>query len=92
MRRELPADIAKLADELAASPGPEEVRRKQAIQTIIAGGSSPIRFYHVVIINERTGQKFYMTETPVTHSEGCTMLSKLTKYEWRRNQLEEFIY
>lgn len=88
----LPADIAKLANELAASPGDEEVRRNQAIQTIIAGGSSLIRFYHVVVINERTGQKFYMTETPVTHSEGCTMLSKLTKYEWRRNQLEEFVY
>jgi hypothetical protein len=92
MQRELPESIAKLADELAAGPSPEQVRRKQAIQTIIAGGSSPIRFYHVVVINERTGQKFYMTETPVTHSEGCTMLSKLTKYEWRRNQLEEFIY
>lgn len=47
------------------------------------------RQYHVVVINEKTGKKVYMTSSPVTHSEGCTILSKLTKYEWRRNQLEE---
>lgn len=47
------------------------------------------RQYHVVVINEKTGNKVYMTKMPVTHAEGCTILSKLTKYEWRRNQLEE---
>lgn len=47
------------------------------------------RQYHVVVINENTGAKVYMTASPVTHSEGCAILSKLTKYEWRRNQLEE---
>ena len=47
------------------------------------------RQYHVVVINEKTGKKVYMTSSPVTHSEGCTILSKLSKYEWRRNQLEE---
>lgn len=47
------------------------------------------RIYHVVVINEKTGKKVYMTKDPVSHSEGCTILSKLTKYQWRRNQLEE---
>lgn len=49
------------------------------------------RKYHVVVINERTGAKTYMTGTPVTQDEGCTILSKLTKYPWRREQLEETI-
>lgn len=47
------------------------------------------RRYHVIVINERTGKKVYMTATPVTHAEGCTILSKITDYKWRRKQLEE---
>lgn len=47
------------------------------------------RKYHVVVINETTGQKVYMTASSVTHKEGCVLLRKLTKYNWRRNQLEE---
>lgn len=47
------------------------------------------RMYHVVVINSRTGSKVYMTATPVTHREGCAILSKLTRYPWRREQLEE---
>lgn len=47
------------------------------------------RLYHVVVIVERTGRKEYMTATPVTHAEGCTILRKLTRYPWRREQLEE---
>lgn len=46
------------------------------------------RCYHVVVINERTGKKVRMSASPVTHAEGVTWLSKLTKYKWRRNQLE----
>ncbi len=38
------------------------------------------RRYHVVVINERTDYKSYMTATPVTHREGCTILSKITDY------------
>jgi hypothetical protein len=49
------------------------------------------RLYHVVIIVERTGRKIYMTETPVSHEEGCRMLSKITPYTWRRKQLEEVL-
>lgn len=45
--------------------------------------------YHVVVINEKTGKKVYMTSSPVPHKEGCTILTKLTKYPWRREQLEE---
>jgi hypothetical protein len=45
------------------------------------------RMYHVVVIVERTGRKVYMTATPVTHKQGCTILSKLTRYPWRREQI-----
>jgi len=47
------------------------------------------RLYHIVAINERTGVKVYMTGYPMTHKECCTMKSKITKYKWRRLQLEE---
>ncbi len=46
------------------------------------------RKYHVVAINERTSKKFYMTAYPATHQEACTIMSKITKYSWRRLQLE----
>lgn len=48
-----------------------------------------MRMYHVIVINEKTNNKVYMTVTPVTHKEGCTILSKITDYPWRRKQLEE---
>lgn len=47
------------------------------------------RTYHVVAINERTGAKTYMTSRPDTQQACLTILSKMTKYEWRRNQLED---
>jgi hypothetical protein len=47
------------------------------------------RLYHVVVINRKTGQKVQMTGEPVTHAEGCTILSKLTKYPWRIETLEQ---
>lgn len=46
------------------------------------------RMYHVVVINERTGGKTYMSKRPVTHAEGCAWLKKITDYAWRRKQLE----
>jgi hypothetical protein len=49
------------------------------------------RFYHVVVKNIKTGVKVYMTKNPVSHSQGCTLLSKLTKYKWRLEMLEEVI-
>ena len=48
-----------------------------------------MRKYHVVVINRKTGQKVVMTSEPVTHDEGCVLLSKLTKYPWRFETLEE---
>ncbi|MBA1211558.1 hypothetical protein [Pseudomonas oryzihabitans] len=47
------------------------------------------RKYHVVVKNLKTGRKVRMTETPVTHDEGCVLLGKLTKYPWRQEMLEE---
>ena len=47
------------------------------------------RRYHVVVIVEKTGEKCYMTSTPVTHKQGCTILTKITDYKWRRKQLEQ---
>jgi hypothetical protein len=47
------------------------------------------RMYHVIIVVDRTGEKIRMTKTPVTHDEGCTILSKLTNHKWRRKLLEE---
>lgn len=47
------------------------------------------RLYHVVVIREDNSAKTYMTKTPVSHKEACAILNKLTKYKWRREQLEE---
>ena len=47
------------------------------------------RRYHVNVVRDSTGEKTYMTRTPVTHHEGCVLLSKLTDYPWRRKLLEE---
>lgn len=47
------------------------------------------RIYNVVVINQKTGLKVRMNAAPVTHAEGCTWLSKITDYNWRRKQLEE---
>jgi hypothetical protein len=49
------------------------------------------RMYDVVIVNEKTGTVTVMTSSPVTHKEGCTILSKMTKYPFRRNQLRELV-
>jgi hypothetical protein len=48
-----------------------------------------IRLYHVVVINIKTGEKTYMTASPEKHDAACVLLRKLTKYTFRRNQLEE---
>lgn len=47
------------------------------------------RVYHVVSINEQSGRKVYMTGDPVTHKEGCTIMSKISNVKGRRVQLEE---
>lgn len=35
-----------------------------------------VRLYHLVVINERTGAKVYLTAYPMTHAECCVMKSK----------------
>ena len=47
------------------------------------------KLYHVVVIHERTGAKYYMTSKPLPHSDAVVLLNKITKYPWRRSQLEE---
>lgn len=56
------------------------------------------RLYNVVAIIEcprmvNHGKKVYLSDVsrPTTHKESCTFLSKLTKYPWRRNILEEVV-
>lgn len=45
------------------------------------------RLYHVLSI--RNGVKTYMTRTPCSHKEACTIMSKITPYKWRTLMLEE---
>lgn len=56
------------------------------------------RLYNVVAVIEyprmvNHGKKVYLSDVsrPMTHKEACTFLSKLTKYPWRRNMLEEVV-
>lgn len=56
------------------------------------------RLYNVVAVIEcqsmiNHGKKVYLSDIsrPMTHKEACTFLSKLTKYPWRRNMLEEVV-
>jgi hypothetical protein len=48
-----------------------------------------MRKYNVVVVNNKTGVKVIMNDSPLNHAEGCMMLSKLTKYSWRIEKLEE---
>lgn len=50
------------------------------------------RYYHIVAINEKSGAITYMTSYPMTHSECCTMMSKISKHPARRIQLVEVSY
>lgn len=47
------------------------------------------RLFNVMVKNEETGKVVKMNATPALHSEGCTMLRKLSDYSWRRKYLEE---
>ena len=48
-----------------------------------------MRMYHVIVKVIKTGKVIYMTSTPVTHEQGCVLLSKLTHYPWRQEMLLE---
>ena len=49
------------------------------------------KLYHVVVINNKTGQETIMTAYPVQHKIACILLSKLTRYKWRKETLKEVI-
>lgn len=51
------------------------------------------RRYHVVAVNERTGEKHVVSrpDEPLTHAEGVTFMSKMSSYAGRRIQLEEVV-
>lgn len=56
------------------------------------------RLYNVVAVIEyprmvNHGKKVYLSDVSgqMTHSEACAFMSKLTKYPWRRNMLEEVV-
>ena len=55
----------------------------------MAKGNTRERLYHVVVINNKTGKKFRMSSEAMTHREACTVLSKMTKYSWRTETVEE---
>lgn len=44
--------------------------------------------FNVMVKNEETGAVVQMNSAPVSHSEGCSMLSKITNYPWRRKYLQ----
>ena len=47
------------------------------------------KLYHVVVINNKTGQETIMTAYPEPHKIACILLSKLTRYKWRKETLKE---
>jgi hypothetical protein len=49
------------------------------------------RLYYVVVINEQTGNKTYMTTKPFTHQQAMTIISKISSHKGRRVQVEESI-
>lgn len=49
------------------------------------------RLYHLISINERTGQETVLTAYPDAHDHYCTMKAKLTSHYWRRIILREVL-
>lgn len=49
------------------------------------------RLYHLVAINDRTGNKTYLTSYPMEHGAACVNKSKFTTHATRRVQLEEYV-
>ena len=49
---------------------------------------APERWFHVVVRNDRTDRDTYCTRYPVTHHEGCVIMSKIdVKRPWLRKML-----
>lgn len=47
------------------------------------------RIFNVMVQNLETGKVVQMNAAPVSHSEGCTLLSKIANHSWRRKYLQE---
>jgi len=50
-----------------------------------------MKTYHIVAINEKTGDSIFMTRYAMTHDKACEMLKKFTSHKGRRLQLIEGI-
>lgn len=50
--------------------------RSEAMRVTLDAKVAKVRLYHLVVINERTGVKVYLTGYPMTHAECCVMKSK----------------
>lgn len=66
------------------------------VRTLFKGMQKMERKYIVVAIIEcpkmkNNGSKITLSDEsrPMTHKEACTFMSKITKYKWRRVQLED---
>lgn len=51
-----------------------------------------MRLYHVAVIitdnkKKNFGKTIFFTATPVPHKQACTILSKITNYDWGRKTL-----
>jgi hypothetical protein len=52
-------------------------------------GRSGQRQYRVIWVRDDRGTSGVLVPGPFTHAEAVTVLSKVTKYPWRRTLLEE---
>lgn len=42
------------------------------------------RLYHVISVNEKTGNKTYMTRYPMPHNEACNVLKAQMHGHWKQ--------
>jgi len=50
-----------------------------------------MKTYHIVAINEKTGNSVFMTKYAMAHDKACEMLKRFTSHKGRRLQLIEGI-
>lgn len=88
--------LAEAEQALAVGHDTREVvaAAKAWLASLPSGGDvSSERRYHVVVVDERTGEKHVVSrpDEPLAHAEGVTFLSKMSNRPGRRNQLEEVV-
>jgi hypothetical protein len=77
------------ADALREARRSSDVADLATLQEHRNGAYSSAYRFHVYVETLKTGVKLRMTAAPLTHSQACTMLSKITDFAWRRKFLEE---